>query len=167
MGGGQLPHGRSYGAANRFFDALSSAVEPETGCIIWPFARNSAGYAVFGSRRGSVRSSLVSRVMCAIANGNPMDPSLEAAHLCGNGSRGCINPAHLAWKTSKENSEDTIRHGKSNKGDVNGQAKLCASDVIRIRDLSKKHTQKEIARLFNINKSTVSLIVNRKRWDHI
>lgn len=155
------------GTATEFFQKVvsSEAFPPE--CIIWPFARNEHGYGVFGKRRGEIASALVSRVICAEVHGMPPDRSYEAAHSCGNGHLGCINPRHLKWKTSKQNKDDQIRHGTRNYGERNGRSHLTAEKVKSIRSMSATMRQRDVAKHFNIDPSTVSDIVHGKRWGHV
>ncbi len=40
-------------------------------------------------------------------------PRLEAAHTCGNGHLGCVNPGHLYWATHAENMADVARLGRT------------------------------------------------------
>ena len=155
------------GAATRFFrDVVASHAHP-ADCIIWPFARNNSGRAVFGKRRGAIRSAIVSRVVCSEVHGFPPEPEYEAAHTCGNGHLGCINPRHLEWKTSKDNKADQLEHGTRNSGERNGKAKLTVSQVLEIRSFNGSLKQRLIAERFGIDPSAVSDIINRHRWGHI
>lgn len=51
--------------------------------------------------------------MCQKAHGDPPSPKHDAAHSCGRGHEGCVNPNHLSWKTKKQNQADRITHGTS------------------------------------------------------
>ena len=150
------------GAALIFYrESLSTETDK---CILWPFAKSALGYAVFGKQRGAVNSSIVSRVACAEKHGMPPTPEHEAAHICGNGSLGCINHRHLAWKTSKENKADTLDHGTRNFGERNGRSKLDQKSVSLIRSLAATTSQRVVAKKFGIDQSTVSDIMRGKRW---
>lgn len=65
-------------------------------------------------------------------------------------------------KTFMLTSEDAI-------GEKNNFAKLKEKDIIEIREMWKtsNFTQKAIAKKFNVNPSTISCIISRKRWAHI
>ena len=136
-------------------------------CISWPFARNGSGRAVFGKKRGLVQSPLVHRVVCSVVHGQPPSADHEAAHTCGNGHLGCINPRHLEWKTSKDNKADQLRHGTRNHGERNGMSKLTAEQVAEIRSLRGMTPQKVLADRFGIDQSAVSDIQLRKLWRHV
>lgn len=78
------------------------------GCLTWPFSRNPKGY---GQTWWNGQPAIASRVMCILANGEPPTPEHQAAHSCGNGTKGCVHPRHLSWKTSFANQQDRLRHG--------------------------------------------------------
>lgn len=75
-------------------------------CVIWPYGRNSAGYAFYG--RGG-KMFYVHRYMCEYRNG-PAPKGAHAAHSCGN--TGCCNPMHLSWKTPSANQHDRRHIGR-------------------------------------------------------
>ena len=58
---------------------------------------------------------------------------------------------------------------KANQGSGSGKAKLREQDVILIRELylTLRYTQRELGEMFGVANSTISQIVNRKRWKHI
>lgn len=130
-------------------------------CIIWPFARDISGYA-----RASVsgRSIVVSAYVCALVHGKRPFPKAEAAHTCGNGKLGCINPRHIEWKTRAANMEDMVEHGTSLRGTRSPHAKLTESDVRQIRSLKNRLLQREIADMFGVDKDTIGAILRRDRW---
>lgn len=76
-------------------------------CLIWPFGAPSCGY---GQVRVNGADIVASRYMCALAHGNPPTPRHEAAHSCGNGHLGCMNPKHLRWATRSQNNLDRKIH---------------------------------------------------------
>jgi len=74
----------------------------------------------------------------------------------------------LAWGTPAENGADTVRHGRSTKGETNPQAKLTADDVRAIRRLRERGMLlREIGAIFDIGEAQVSRIANRKEWAHV
>lgn len=78
-------------------------------CLIWPFSRNAAGYATMFAKKGD--TTIVSRAVCEMKRGRPPSPDHDAAHSCGKGHEGCINPHHLRWATKLENAADKFVHG--------------------------------------------------------
>jgi DNA-binding CsgD family transcriptional regulator len=86
--------------------------------------------------------------------------------LHDDNNRGNNTLSNLRWGTPKGNQADRRRHGTSLHGAQVATAKLTASDVSVIRRLyaSGDHTQQEIADLFGVSRSNISVIVTRKGW---
>ena len=151
---------------------IKNAEYDSKDCLIWPYARGGNGYAIVvveGQNR------VASRVMCEMAHGNAPEATYDAAHSCGNGHLGCMNPAHLRWAKHSENCEDRVRHGTSNRGVRHGtsnrgvrhgNAKLQEADIVTIRSLKGKATLKEVADKFGISFQHVSAIQRGDRWAH-
>lgn len=86
-------------------------VEPD--CLEWPFGRDPSGYSSHCRLEG--RAVRGHRAMCILVHGKPPFPKAEAAHSCGNGHLGCVNPTHLSWKTHAENMADMAEHNLKRK----------------------------------------------------
>jgi hypothetical protein len=110
------------------------------------------------------RSVKVSRFICELAHGEPPASGQHAAHSCGNGHLGCVNPRHLSWKTAGENQMDRVAHGTSNRGRNHPCSKLSESDVQSIRRLIGRMPLKHIAEKFGINVGSVHGIKTGKNW---
>lgn len=134
------------------------------GCLTWPFSFQKDGR---GQVTMSGRTKQAHRVMCELAHGLPPTPLHEAAHLCGKGHLGCVNPKHLAWKTSKENKADQIGHGTRLWGERNTNARLIPAQVYFIREFAEMFSHKHVGFLFEISEKHVGAIVNRRAWSHI
>lgn len=130
-------------------------------CLTWPFLRNQSGYGIIRSPTGRTRAS---RVMCELAHGPAPSNRHEAAHSCGNGHEGCVNPRHLRWATRQENARDAIGHGTWVHGETVGNSKLTESDVRAIRTLAGKVLQREIAERFGVSRKAIGLIISGKNW---
>ena len=131
-------------------------------CLTWPFARYASGY---GMVRHEGRARLASRAMCILAHGDPPSPDCQAAHSCGNGHQGCVNPRHLRWRTPRENNADKRLHGTQQRGAQVKGAKLNEDSVRRIRaDLARGKPQRAIAASFGVSQRTVSQIERRICW---
>jgi hypothetical protein len=87
-------------------------------CLTWPYGQSSSGH---GSVTLNGYKTSASRAMCLLAHGLPPDGH-EAAHSCGKGHLGCVNPRHLRWATRLENVHDAMRHGTTSKGQKHSQA---------------------------------------------
>lgn len=129
---------------------------------MWPFSTDGRGYGDYN--KSHYGEGKVHRIMCAFRNGPAPTPKHEAAHECGNGHKGCVNPNHLVWKTREENQADRILHGTHNRGSQHPLAKLTEHDVLEIRALQNKSSQSEIGKKFGISQPLVSAIHQRKRW---
>ncbi len=161
------PNGRKtapYGSGLAFLNECLSTETDE--CITWPFHRMKNGYPMVRSPEGRV--TIASRLVCIMAHGEPASPNLQAAHSCGNGHLGCVNPAHLRWKTALENTREKIVHGTMLRGSKSGMAKLKEDDVLRIRALlASGGTVSGIARDYGVWPACISRIKNRQRWRHL
>ena len=130
-------------------------------CLIWPFSRNHEGY---GQMRHGEKTAMANIVICEAAHGPKPSDEHEVAHSCGNGAGGCCSPLHIRWATKVENEADKILHGTTNRCEANGQAKLNADQVRKIRSLAGTMWQREIAALFDVDRRTVGKIISRDLW---
>lgn len=133
-------------------------------CIPWPFARKDHGQGCiwFGDKL-----RVASNLLCEWAHGAAPSDSHQAAHSCGNGHFGCVNKRHLSWKTPTENAADRVTHGTDNRGGKHPLSKITEADVLLIRAMRDKVSQRELARRFGISQGTIFDIQTRKTWRHI
>ena len=136
---------------------LDNVVIPYEGddCLIWPYAKTGSGY---GHLKINGRQIGAHRLACAAVNGSPPTPKHLAAHSCGNGHLGCVNPRHLAWKTVKENSDDQLIHNTR-------PTKLTPEDVLTI--LQDTRNNAAIARDYGVSTPSIRSIKLREVWRHI
>lgn len=129
-------------------------------CLFWPFTTaQGRGFARYKGKWG-----IVTRHICSERHGPPPSDAHEAAHSCGNGNLGCVNPNHLRWATHRENEQDKVLHGTSQHGMRNAQAKLTENDVREIRTMCLSLSQSQVAKKFGITQPAVSAIVLRRNW---
>lgn len=131
-------------------------------CLIWPYSTaRGYGYAHIGGKYSSV-----SRFMCEKRNGPPPTDKHEAAHICGNGDKGCVNPRHLEWKTSQENKADQLCHGTRQRGELRPSAKLTRDAVreIRTKYTSGGTTYNALAAQYGVTMEAVYSVVKRRTW---
>jgi hypothetical protein len=162
----KMRHGDPLGGRTAFGTAaryIQEVVLPFTGqeCLTWPFTRNGNGYP---STRHNGRQMGAHRAVCEMAHGPAPTPKHEAAHTCGKGHEGCVNPNHLQWKTSKVNIADKLVHGTIVRGTRHYRARLSNEQVKEIRALRGVVPGKELARRFGVAASTVCCIQKRTIW---
>lgn len=154
------PNGnRGKGRGIRFLRGLIDHDGDE--CVIWPLFRDVNGYGRVGY--DGKKPGWAHRVMCELAHGQPPEGH-EAAHTCGGGKQGCVNPKHLTWKTKTQNQLDRAAHGTKNTFAWAHSSKLTAEQVVAIRALAGRATQREIAEMFDVTDATVRDITSGKTW---
>ena len=131
-------------------------------CLIWPFGRTSAGYGLTTNNDG--QKVYAHRQMCHLAYGPPPSELHEAAHRCGKGHEGCVNPQHLRWATPVENAADTVIHGTEVRGSNVPQSKLVDNQVREIRSLKGLMSQSAIGAKFGVSQTLVCRIMRREVW---
>lgn len=129
-------------------------------CLIWPHAKSNGygGVYIDGKRIGA------HRYICERIHGPPPTNSHQAAHSCGGGKFGCVNPNHLEWKTQKENEADKLSHGTSNRGEKCGTSKLTEYQVREILALRGSKPQSYIANEYGVSRGAVSSIFHGRSW---
>lgn len=133
-------------------------------CLIWPFHRSPGdGYGRI-HRNGNGPITTASRFMLETTQGPPPSNKHEAAHSCGQGHQGCVNPKHLYWATPAENQDDRVTHGTSNRGTQQWKAKLTEDDVRQIRAAIGTESQLAIAARYGVDPSVISDIKRGKKW---
>jgi hypothetical protein len=158
--GDPLGGGTATGAARNFLESVALPYEDDD-CLIWPFGRIKNGYA-YVKADGMMRPT--HRVLCELAHGPSPSPHYEAAHSCGNGHLGCVNPRHVRWATHTENMHDAITHGTTTRGSKNPANKLDDNDVRRIRKLRGSASQRAIAAEYGVAQGTIHDIQRRRTW---
>jgi hypothetical protein len=86
-----------------------------------------------------------------------------------NGIKNDNRVENLEWATSSENTIHALNNKLriSKKGSQHGNSKLTESQVLEIRKIGRSKQLKEIADIFNVDKSLISLVLLRKAWKHI
>ena len=150
---------------DRLFATRVEEVLP-SGCHIWTGGINDQGYGLI---RDGKRHARAHRIAWERVNG-PIPDGMVILHRCD--VRCCVNPHHLQVGTQADNMKDMERKGRRRGlvgvfGSKQGSAKLTDDDVRQIRKLAEVMTQDEVAALFGITRSNVSVIVLRKGWKHV
>jgi hypothetical protein len=124
-------------------------------CLIWPFRRAQNGYAQVGAAR-----VVPTRVMCEYRNGPAPTPEHQAAHSCGNGHNGCVNPWHLNWRTRSENQFERYQH----QGRRMPRYRLRPEQVDEIRSMKGRERTVDTAARFQCSEANVRQIQSGKTW---
>lgn len=139
--------------------------EPNTGCWLWSGQTTRNGYGVI-SYNG--KSESVHRFVYKFYIGK-FDESLHVLHRCD--VRCCVNPDHLFLGTHQENMIDRNSKGRCAilLGEVNGNSKLTADQVLLIRRLYDygDHRMRDLAVTFGVSQRLIFNIIHRKTWKHI
>lgn len=157
--GDPTAHHESYMAVQRWLNDHKNYSGNE--CLMWPFGVNSTGRGS-ATLRGVQTSA--PRAMCTLAHGDPPEEYFHAAHSCGNGREGCVNPKHLRWATPAENVMDRDMHGHNKRGTEVNTNKLTEDDVRYIRSQKGKRTGLSLAKEFGVTAAAISAIMTRKNW---
>lgn len=129
-------------------------------CIPWPYGKDLRGYGQC-PHEGKVRRA--HRVMCELEYGPPPTPQHHAAHNCGCGAQGCVNPRHLGWKTATENQLDRRTHGTHGNGGGR-RKKLTPVDVLQIRRAKGVLTQRKLAEIYDVSDASIRGIQTNRYW---
>jgi hypothetical protein len=91
---------------------------------------------------------------------------MVGCHLDGNSYNN--KTRNLKWATQKENISHKNKHGTMPLGSKHHNAILHEQDIPKIRLLAKQGMiYKDIAKLYNVSKPTITAIVNKRTWSHI
>ena len=139
----------------------------KTQCWNWTGPLNEHGY---GRISMNSKNTYIHRIMYQYFYGDIPEDKPLVLHTCDNPK--CCNPKHLYAGTQKDNAQDRVKRNPDSwskktgrMGEKNHAAKLTEKQVIEIR--TSQETQNTIAKRFNVGRTIISLIKNRKTWKHI
>lgn len=133
----------------------------DDACLPWPFwIDKTNGYGRCGF---DAKLYWAHRLMCEMAHGPAPSASHQAAHSCGRGHEGCVNPRHLSWKTRSQNQRDRRKHGTS-RAKFGHRWKLTPAQVAEIRAQGGIKTQRELAAMYGVTWQTIGMILRRETW---
>jgi len=135
-------------------------------CWEWLAGKMGEGYGVITQGRYDEGKRRAHRVAWELTFG-PIPDGLHVCHHCDN--PGCINPAHLFLGNDAENMADSVRKGRSARGERNRHAKLTEEQVISIREEHARGnvTHMELAGKYGVTFGNIGYIVRRETWRHI
>ena len=142
---------------------IARSVLQPNGCREWQGKRTPKGYGTLKIERKMIRAH---RAMFFAMHG--WWPEV-VRHRCDNPC--CINPSHLQGGNNQDNVNDKMTRGRfiPVTGERNGHATLTEAKVLDMRAMyaTGDYTQQQLADLFNVSRSQVSLVTTRKLWRHI
>lgn len=130
----------------------------EDWCLIYPFVWEQDHYPKYRTSRSAMKNWPVHRLMCEYRHGPPPTPQHHSAHSCDRGTKGCVNPMHVSWKTPSQNQSERHANG------FTPRSKLTAEDVDQIRSLEGRERPADIARKFGVTLRNVRLILAGQAW---
>lgn len=134
-------------------------VDEISGC--WNF-QPKARLSGYGALRVGNKNKLAHRFSWELHNGK-ISNCLCVLHKCDN--RECVNPEHLWLGTRTENAEDKVKKSRQTKGINIKQAKLNEQSILKIREDGRP--QHVIGKQYGVHQSVISLIKNRRIWNHV
>lgn len=114
------------------------------------------------------KKAYIHRLVCQSFLGDPPNDSYQVNHIDGDKHNNNLN--NLEWVTPKENQQHRYTILKqTQKGENNPANKYSKNEISRVIELykTKQYTQREIARITNIDYRYVNSIVNKKVWKEI
>lgn len=136
-------------------------------CWVWTANTSEDGYGQIKEGSPSRKQFRAHRLSYEMHQ-KRIPEGLCVLHKCDNPP--CVNPEHLFVGTRKDNSDDMEEKGRAvhAKGESHGSAKLTEEKISEIRrDYvrgSRTHGQPALARKYDVNQTTIGVIVRRKTW---
>lgn len=140
----------------------------EGGCWEWVGGKKN-GYGQFDSGSFQMKARISGKrgahQVSYEAYKGKIPEGLVVRHICDNPC--CINPDHLILGTQADNVAD--RESRGRRKDINGEkigtSKLTAEQALEIR--ASELSLSQLAKIYNVHKTTVSLIKTGKSWKHL
>lgn len=115
-------------------------------------------------KEGKLKTFKVHKLVGTAFLSNPFNlPQIN--HL--DGVKTNNNIWNLEWVNNSDNSKHAFRLNlRSNQGEKHPRSKLKEKDIIQIKSLykNKKHTQKNLAELFNVSPQLIYYITSNRSW---
>jgi hypothetical protein len=138
-------------------------------CWIWK-KFNNKGYGMSGLKGKSIKAHRLSYLTFV----GEIPNNLHVLHNCDNPA--CVNPKHLFLGDHQDNMNDKVNKNRQSKGEDHGNSKLLQKKVNEIRTLWSAElagrakgkdvqlTQKELAKRFRVDRTTINRIINNRIW---
>jgi hypothetical protein len=130
------------------------------GCWEYTGARDKWGYGDIQFLKKHVQAH---RLSWKLLRGEPGE--LDVLHKCHNPP--CCNPAHLYLGTDADNTRDRVALRRHTFGERMAHAKLTEVQVLEIRAQRGAVTQRELAKRYGVNQSTIGHLMVGRSWKHL
>ena len=111
------------------------------------------------------RISARTHVLVATAFYGKCPDGFECAHLDGNKRNN--KASNLKWVKRVENANHKMVHGTLLQGNSHPMRKVSSGEVLKIRNLCGKKSQREIGKMFGLSQQQISKIKNKTRWENL
>lgn len=137
-----------------------------TGTLRKSHTCKRTGYKYIGFGRRGAKICRTVHVLVAEAFYGPRQRGAQVRHL--DGVRSNCAAANLSYGSARDNAADRDRHGRTCRGDKNGNRIVCSDQVAELRALYAAGgvTQYELADRYGISQAQVNNIVLGKQWAH-
>ena len=151
---------------DRVLDSKVRTPQKVKGRIL-KLGKDTNGYLSIRLHKDKVKTRCLVHRLIAITFCEGYVEKYEVNHI--NGIKTDNNTNNLEWVTATDNKKHAFRIGLSTPtwGEKSGMSKLRNEQVLEIRSLQGKFTQREISERFNVSAPLISDILNRKIWKHI
>ena len=140
-----------------------SKINKTSSCWLWLACKHNFGYGCFKFNKKQITAHRFSWMLYK----GEIPKGLYILHKCDIPE--CCNPKHLFLGTQKDNLIDCSKKNRTAIGEKNGNSRLKTKKIINIRlEYSKGNiTHRKLGKQFNVDKSVISDILNRKTWKHV
>lgn len=153
------------GDVARFWSKVNR-LSGEDSCWIWTASHDKNMYGKFRIFEKGNKTDIRAHIYSwQLFSGRKIPDGVLVCHTCDHPY--CVNPKHLFLGTVKDNNDDKISKGRQAKGEKIFSSKLTKEQVIKIRELIKSKTIKELSKIYRVARSTIHAVISRKTWRHV
>lgn len=131
------------------------------GCWIWQGAILQSGYGCHSTDGKLWRAHRLSYILVK----GSIPQGLNVLHKCDNPR--CVNPSHLFLGNQSDNLFDSIAKGRNGGGENHRYAKLTNGKVKLIRRLTGTLSQRTLAKMFGVHRTTLRSVQRGETWRHV